>query len=123
MTHQTKPLCSASLEGAKGSLLEEAGGLFRSLGDASRLRLLQVLIAEQGPLVQRELAQRAGLQVSNASKHLAMLVREGLVRRHTEGTQASFQIVEPVVSEVCDLVCGHVSQRIQERFNSLGARR
>lgn len=119
MTLRPQPSCPASLEGAKVSLLEEAGGLFKALGDPSRLRLLQVLITEQGPLVQRELAQRAGLQVSNASKHLTLLVREGLVRRHAEGTQASFQIVEPVVTEVCDLVCGHVSQRIQKSFKSL----
>lgn len=111
---------AASLEGAKVNLLEDAGGLFKALGDPSRLRLLQVLLAARGPLVQHELAQRAGLQVSNASKHLSLLVREGLVRRHAEGTQARFEVVEPVVAEVCDLVCGHVSRRIQESFKSLG---
>lgn len=120
MTFTTHLSCTTSLEGAKGNLLEHAGGLFKALGDPSRLRLLQVLLAAQGPLVQHELAQRAGLQVSNASKHLTLLVREGLVRRHPEGTQASFEIVEPVVAEVCDLVCGHVSHRIQESFKSLG---
>ncbi len=119
MTQKTIPSCNASLEGAKVNLLEQAGGLFKALGDPSRLRLLQALLSAQGPLVQHDLAQRAGLQVSNASKHLTLLVREGLVRRHTEGTQASFQIVEPVVAEVCDLVCGHVSQRIQASYKSL----
>ena len=113
------PHTTASLEGAKVNLLDQAGGLFKALGDPSRLRLLQVLLAARGPLVQHELAQRAGLQVSNASKHLTLLVREGLVRRHPEGTQASFEIVAPVVAEVCDLVCGHVSHRIHENFKSL----
>ncbi len=120
MTPATHPTCTtASLEGAKGNLLDQAGGLFKALGDPSRLRLLQVLLAAQGPLLQYELAMRAGLQVSNASKHLTLLVREGLVRRHSEGTQARFEVVAPMVAEVCDLVCGHVSHRIQESFKSL----
>ena len=121
MTSTLNPSCAtANLEGAKVNLLEEAGGLFKALGDPSRLRLLQVLLTAGEPLVQHELAQRAGLQVSNASKHLTLLVREGLVRRHPEGTQARFEIVEPMVAEVCNLVCGHVSQRIQASFKSLG---
>jgi DNA-binding transcriptional ArsR family regulator len=120
MTPTAPPTCTtAGLEGAKVNLLEEAGGLFKALGDPSRLRLLQVLLAARGPLVQHELAQRAGLQVSNASKHLSLLVREGLVRRHSEGTQARFEVVAPMVAEVCNLVCGHVSHRIQENFKSL----
>ncbi|MBL0311790.1 MAG: winged helix-turn-helix transcriptional regulator [Holophagaceae bacterium] len=120
MTPAPHPKCAAtSLEGAKVNLLEEAGGLFKALGDPSRLRLLQILLAARGPLVQHELARLAGLQVSNASKHLTLLVREGLVRRHTEGTQARFEVVAPMVAEVCDLVCGHVSHRIQESFKSL----
>lgn len=121
MTPAPQPTCTtAGLEGAKVNLLEEAGGLFKALGDPSRLRLLQVLLATRGPLVQHELAKRAGLQVSNASKHLSLLVREGLVRRHPEGTQARFEVMDPVVAQVCGLVCGHVSHRIQESFNSLG---
>ncbi len=78
MTPAPHPKCAAtSLEGAKVNLLEEAGGLFKALGDPSRLRLLQILLAARGPLVQHELARLAGLQVSNASKHLTLLVREG----------------------------------------------
>ncbi len=121
MTPSTHPTCTTeSLEGAKANLLDQAGGLFKALGDPSRLRLLQVLLAAQGPLLQHELSQRAGLQVSNASKHLTLLVRECLVRRQPEGTQASFEVVSPMVAEVCDLVCAHVSHRIQESFKSLG---
>ena len=109
-----------ALDGVGEAMLEQAGGLFKALGDPSRLRLLQVLLAADEPITQGELAQQAGLSASNASRHLTLLLREGLVCRHQMGTQASFEAAEPVVSEVCGLVCGHVSQRVHANFKSLG---
>lgn len=108
-----------ALDRAGEAMLEHAGGLFKALGDPSRLRLLQVLLAAGVPIIQGELAQQAGLSASNASKHLTLLLREGLVVRHQIGTQASFEAVEPMVSEVCGLVCGHVSRRVRATFKSL----
>jgi DNA-binding transcriptional ArsR family regulator len=101
-------------------LIDQASALFRALGDASRLRLLKALLEAGEPLSQGAAAQAAELSQANASKHLACLVREGLVTRTQVGNTVLFAPVSPVVSSLCTLVCDHVSGRIQASFESLG---
>lgn len=120
MTQDPKALCrTAGLEGAGDPLLGEAGNLFKALSDPSRLRLLQVLLTAQRPLTQGELAKSAGLSVPNASKHLALLAREGLLLRHQLGTQVRFEPVQPMVAQVCGLVCTFILARSEASWRQL----
>ena len=115
-----QPLCrTAGLEGAGDPLLGEAGNLFKALSDPSRLRLLQVLLTAQRPLTQGELAKSAGLSVPNASKHLALLTREGLLLRHQLGTQVRFEPAQPMVTQVCSLVCTFILARSEASWRQL----
>ncbi len=114
------PSCrTAGLEGAGDPLLIQAGSLFKALGDASRLRLLQVLLEQEGPRSQGELARQAGLSIPNASKHLALLHREGLVRRAAHGNQAQFEAIQPLVGQVCGLVCGFILDRTEAHWRDI----
>lgn len=120
MTPEPAPICrTAGLEGAADPLLLQAGSLFKALGDPSRLRLLQVLLEAAGPLSQGDLARQAGLAVPNASKHLALLHREGLVRRVSAGNQARFEAIQPLVGQVCGLVCGFILDRSEAHWRDL----
>ena len=65
------------------------------------------------------MAEAAGLSQANASKHLACLVRVGLVTRNPEGNTVIFKPVLPLVSELCDLVCTHVSDRAKASYHAL----
>ena len=107
------------LECAGFPLLAQAGQLFKVLGDPSRLRLLQVLLGSPDPLGPSDLAKQAGLSGSTTSKHLALLVREGLVRRHAKGNQAWFEPVRPLVSQVCAVVCEFVLARSEASWREL----
>ena len=82
---------------------------FRALSEPTRLRILNSL---------REKARNVGALTklldcsqANVSRHLATLVRHGLVERSAEGTNAFYRIADPRVYQLCDLVCGHVAQR------------
>jgi len=92
-------------------MIEEASAIFAALGDASRLRILQVLLEAEAPLNQGTVAARARLSQANASKHLACLVRTGLVTRTQVGTTVQFAPVQPLVANLCALVGTHVNQR------------
>jgi DNA-binding transcriptional ArsR family regulator len=100
-------------------VLEEVGRIFGSLGDVSRLKLLRALLYAQEPLSQGALVDLTGLSQANASKHLAFMVRVGLVTREPRGNLVFFLPVRPFVDRVCEIVCGHVKDRINQAYRSL----
>ncbi len=100
-------------------MIDEVSGLFIALGDTSRLRILRTLLAAKEPLSQGAVALASGLSQPNASKHLTRLANAGLVRRDTEGNVVYFSVMLPLVSEICDLVCGHITERARTTYTSL----
>ncbi len=104
---------------ANDTMIDEVSCLFGALGDASRLKILRALLDAKEPLSQGGVAEVAGLSQANASKHLACLVRVGLVTRNPEGNTVYFSPILPLVSELCDLVCGHVSDRAKASYRAL----
>lgn len=100
-------------------IISDVSQLFDSLGDVSRLKLLRVLLEAKEPLHQGALAEATGLSQANTSKHLALLVRVGLVTREPHGTLVYFKPVSPLVGNVCDLVCTFVTKRIKHAYRSL----
>ena len=99
-------------------MITEISQIFGALGDESRLRILRTLLDAEAPLAQRQVAEAAGLSQPNASKHLLHLTRVGLIHRERQGNLMLFSLATPLVREVCDLVCGHVQQRIQQAYQS-----
>lgn len=70
--------------------------LFRTLGDATRLRLLEVLIAER-ELHQMELVRRVDASQARVSEHLGCLVWCGFVESRTEGRRTLYRVTNPRV--------------------------
>ncbi len=100
-------------------MIEQVSQLFLTLGDASRLKLLRTLQESKGAMSQGALAQAAGLSQANASKHLSQLVRVGLVTREAEGNTVFYQPVMPLVENLCEMVCGHVTERIKSAYKAI----
>lgn len=94
-------------------------GLFKALGEPMRLRLLQEL--EQGNATVGELATRLGTSQANASKHLKALDEAGLVARRKEGLQVVVSVADPLVFELCRLVCGREAARAHAKAAAWGA--
>lgn len=105
--------------GLSDAMIEQVTSLFGALGDQSRLRILRALLDAKGPQSQGAVADATGLSQANASKHLACLVRVGLVNREPEGNTVFFTPILPLVSNICDLVCGHVSERAKKSYRAL----
>ena len=100
-------------------MIEEVARLFLALGDPSRLRILRCLLTAGEALSQGSIAEATSLSQANASKHLAFLVRVGLVNREPQGNTVFFTPVLPLVDEVCDLVCGHVAERVKAAYHAI----
>jgi DNA-binding transcriptional ArsR family regulator len=94
--HTTKPMSRQQLE--------EIAGLFVALSEPSRLELLQAL--QNGPLAVNQLMEACRMKQSNVSKHLGVLHFHRLVERKRHGPSIRYQIADPMVFALCELVCG-----------------
>jgi len=90
---------------------------FRALGDASRIRLLNLLM--QGESSVQDLVEASGMTQTNVSRHLGLLRREGIVTRTKDGKRAVYRIADPHVAELCKLVCGAIELHLAEGLGAL----
>lgn len=65
--------------------------LFRALGDATRLRVLELLL-EEGELHQMELVRRLGATQNRISEHMSCLVWCGFVQSRIEGRRTLYRV-------------------------------
>ena len=98
---------------AKAPLSREALQLiaqrFRALSDPTRLGLLQALF--EGERTVHDLCATTGASQANASKHLALLLEQGLVSRRRDGLFVRYRIADPSLERLCRLVCGSLAER------------
>lgn len=87
------------------TFFEQAARRFRVLGEPARLAILNVLHVRGEETVQR-IVEATGLGQANVSKHLRLLLDEGLVERRQDGLFVHYRIADPTLAGVCLLVCG-----------------
>ena len=91
--------------------LEAVGRLFAILSEPSRLLLLQAL--HQGPLTVTELVEATDMKQANVSKHLGVLYDHRLVKRQREGISIRYEIADPMIFSLCNLVCGKMERDVK----------
>lgn len=91
---------------------------FRTLGEPYRLRILQLL--EAGERTVGDLVGELDGNQPNVSKHLQLLHDAGLVERRRVGTSILYAIGDPMVFQLCELVCRSAVQKSQREFEELG---
>ncbi len=74
--------------------------LFRTLGDATRLKILRLLLDR--PRYQKELVAAVGLSQAQVSQHLACLTWCGFVEAERRGRLVQYQICDPRVASILD---------------------
>src|SRR5690554_3178698 len=94
-------------------LLEEAAHRFRMLGEPVRLQILNLLHAH-GEVNVQALVEATGQSQANVSKHLRLLLDEGLVARRQEGLYAYYSIADPTLAALCLLVCGQLRREASD---------
>jgi DNA-binding transcriptional ArsR family regulator len=82
--------------------------LFAVLSEPSRLVLLQAL--HGGPLTVSQLVEGCAMKQANVSKHLGVLHDHHLVKRERDGISIRYQIADPMIFALCNLVCGKMER-------------
>ena len=89
---------------------------FKLLSEPMRLRILHELMA--GGRTVSDLVGRLGTGQANISKHLGLLLQNGVLSRRKQGLNAYYEICDTSVFRLCDLVCGSLGKRL-ERMQEL----
>ncbi|MEW6100399.1 MAG: metalloregulator ArsR/SmtB family transcription factor [Pseudomonadota bacterium] len=92
--------------------LEQVAAYFQALAEPTRLQILNLL--RQGEYNVGELAQACECTSANVSRHLALLMQHGLVRRESRGTAVYYRVSDESVYALCDLVCGSIARRLDD---------
>lgn len=77
--------------------------VFTALSDPTRLRILRCLRA--GPLSVGEIQRSCRLKQANTSKHLRVLREARVAAPRREGNSVRYEITDPRMFTVCDLLC------------------
>jgi len=88
------------------SLLDQMAEKFRMLADPTRLAILRCLM--DGERSVGQVVQESGRGQANVSKHLKMLAESGLVSRRKEGLMVYYRVADPLVEQLCELVCRNI---------------
>ncbi len=75
--------------------------LFRGLGDATRIRILELLL--DGPRHQKDLVAAVGLSQGRVSQHLSCLLWCGYVEAERQGRSVQYRIANARVAALLDL--------------------
>lgn len=102
------------------ALLEAVALRFRALAEPARLRILQHLLSGERSV--NDLTEASGLSQANTSKHLATLHAAGFVARRKEGTSVYHAIADPVVHDLCELMCARITAQARARARAVEAR-
>jgi DNA-binding transcriptional ArsR family regulator len=101
----------------QAEIFRRQADLCKSLADAKRLMILNGL--KDGPKSVSQLAELAGLKQSNASQHIGVLRRAGVVRPERQGNVVYYSLATPKIASACDLVRQVIAEEIQ-RNEALG---
>ncbi len=93
---------------ARPADLERASRIFRALGDAPRLRLLELLMA--GECCVTELVDASKEKFSTVSQRLRLLRSEGLVLRRREGTHIFYALADRHVADLIRNALDHAGE-------------
>lgn len=97
--------------------LEGIAELLKALGDATRLKIMQLL--HGGEHTVGEVVEKLGCSQANVSKHLRVLYNAGLVGQRKEGTSVCYFISDDCVTQLCLTICKGHERLFEKKATSL----
>lgn len=94
--------------------------MFKVLGEPTRLTILKLLFDR--PMTVTEIVDALQTKQANVSKQLGMLYDAGLVSRERLGNQVTYAVGEPILMELCSLVCSKLHNDAIEQARNMGVK-
>lgn len=91
--------------------------VFAALANPTRHELMHLLC--RGARTPSELAEDMEVSRPNVSQHLAVLQREGLVKRSRRGGRVLWEVIDPRLSQACELIDEILARQFAEKVEVL----
>ncbi len=91
--------------------------IFEALAHPNRIRILEFL--RQGPRCNCEIAPELGMEQSNLSRHLKILVQAGILFSWKDGLRVNFKVVDARTFRLLDIATALVRRDIEKRAEAL----
>lgn len=101
------------MQATSTAALAKVSDYFKVLSEVSRLLVLCSL--KSGTKNVTEIVESTGLGQANVSKHLKILTQAGFIDRTPKGVSVYYEISDPVVFQLCELVCDRLSVHLEEQ--------
>jgi DNA-binding transcriptional ArsR family regulator len=62
-----------------------------------------------------QIVEETGATQTNASRHLSLMFRAGVLARRKEGTLVYYRIADPSMIEICRTVCNQIAGAMDEK--------
>ena len=99
------------------SVLSQVADYFKVISEVSRLQVLCSLRSGQKSV--SEIIEITGLGQANVSKHLKILAQAGVVSRRQQGVSVFYKIADPMIFDLCEMVCDRLATRLDEQSKAL----
>lgn len=86
--------------GSERPLYEIKANLFKALSHPARIRVLEILSANDRPTGVAEILADTGIEPTLLSQHLAVLKRHGVVRAERVGNAVNYELAHASVSDL-----------------------
>jgi DNA-binding transcriptional ArsR family regulator len=91
--------------------------VFAALANPTRHELMHLLCDK--PRTGSELADSLNVSRPNVSQHLAVLQREGLAKRSRRNGRVLWEVVDPRLSQACELIDEILGRELADRAHAL----
>lgn len=92
--------------------------IFQALAHPTRIAIVE-LLRDDGELTAGTIIERLGLEQANVSQHLAVLRTKRIVVNRKEGNQVFYQLRDPLLGEVLDVMRRYFQAHLAEAMNML----
>lgn len=99
------------------SLRQFKANIFQALSHPTRIAIVEQL--RNGELTAGEIIERLGLEQANASQHFAVLRAKNIVTSRKEGNQVFYNVRDPLLIEVLDILRRYFQTYIEEAMSQL----
>jgi ArsR family transcriptional regulator len=99
-------------------IFEIQAELCRAMGNPLRMEIMHLLRA--GPMNVNDIASATHTHQTSISRNLAILRNAGIVITRRDGTNIIYQVANPKIMSVCDMMREVLSEHMDERSKIMG---
>ena len=94
-------------------VFDAVASYFSVLSEPTRLRIMHALCETEKSVSQ--IVEEIGSTQTNASRHLSLMYRSGVLARRKEGSQVYYRVADASMVEICRTVCNQIAGSMDEK--------